>query len=273
MKKIMTALLACALLIPAGCTSQAPATPNQSPTPVPTIEVNSMSDPATAVAETDLAAEKYLDVLEGIYYDSVLPDGQRLEPYTEYFEESPNEFAIFDIDGDGRDELIIRYINTYTAGMFGVVYGYDSTENRLTTQLLEFPALSFYPNGTVEAGWSHNQGLAGRFWPCTLYQYDSTSDSYFPIAFVDAWDREFFETDFDGNPFPNDADPNGDNIVYYIYLYGQQEEPAPVSQQEFDAWYHEMIGFDPTLHEHSTFALEIPYLPLTEENILSLVKE
>ena len=272
MKKLLQLTLAAALLL-CGCAKQAAPSPSESAQSAPALQTNAMSSSVTLPAEPDPAREKFIDVLEGIYFDHVLPDGQQLQPYTEDFNEAPNEFAVFDIDGDGEDELIVRYITTYTAGMFGAVYGYDRSENRLTVQLMEFPSLSFYPNGIVEAGWSHNQGLAGRFWPCTLYQYDNASDSYFPIACVDAWDREFFETDFDGNPFPAHVDPNGDNIVYYIHLYGQTEEPVPVSQQEFDTWYHETIGFDPDVHDSSSFALKIPFLPLTEENILAAFKE
>ena len=267
MKKLRTFSLVAAMLLAGSCAAQTDAP--VSVAPAPAVPADSLSVSAPVPVDNGQAAEKFIDILEGIYYDCVLPDGQRLEPYTEYFGESPNEFAVFDIDGDCEDELIIRYTNTYMAGMFGAVYGYDNAAGRLTTQLMEFPALSFFPNGTVEAGWSHNQGLAGRFWPCTLYRYDAASDTYFPIASVDAWDREFFETDFDGNPFPTEADPNGDNIVYYIHLYAQEEEPAPVSQQEFDAWYRETIGFDPALHDYSDFAVQIPFLPLTEENILS----
>lgn len=263
---VLTVLLAAAML--GGCTAQtsAPAIDEEAPAPEP------VALPLSAVetAEEDPMLETYIDVLEGIYYDYVLPDGQRLEPLTEFFAEDPNEFAIYDVDGDGAEELIIRYVNTYTAGMFGVVYGYDRATDKLATQLLEFPAMSFYPNGSVEVGWSHNQGLAGRFWPCTFYQYSPETDKYEAAAYVDAWDGAFFETDFDGNPFPAEADTSGDNIVYYICRYGDESAPAPVSQVEFNRWYHAFIGFDPHQDSQIGFSLEIPYQPLTEENILAI---
>ena len=273
MKKLLQLSLAAAVLILSGCTKTTTSSAVESNSPPSALQTAQMAVSVPASPQSDPALEKYIDVLEGIYFDRVLPDGQRLESYTEYFEESPNEFAVWDIDGDGEQELIVRYTNTYMAGMFGAVYGYDRNQGRLTTQLLEFPALSFFPNGTVEAGWSHNQGLAGRFWPCTLYRYDADSDTYFPVASVDAWDRDFFEIDFDGNPFPTEADPDEDNIVYYIHLYGQAEEPSPVSQREFNAWYQTLIGFDSSIHDYSSFSLDIPYLPLTEENILSISEE
>ena len=262
--KFTTAALAAALLM-AGCAAQ-PAAPVTEA--LPAAKMCAFSSPQETSADPML--EKYIDVLEGIYYDNVLPDGQRLDPFEDSESAYPNEFAIYDVDGDGESELIIRYINTYSAGMFGTVYGYDRNNGKLTTQLIEFPALTFYPSGIVEVSWSHNQGLSGRFWPCTFYRYDADSDIYLPIACVDAWDREFFEVDYDGNPFPTEADPNGNNIVYYIYQCSNQSTPAPVSQEFFDTWYNELIGFDPNMHSHSDFALAIPYQPLTEENILSI---
>ena len=258
-RSLTAALAASVLLI--GCTANAPAPAPPTQRATPAVQTLSMPAPEVQAAQSDPMTEKYIDVLEGIYYDYALPDGTRLDPFEET-EEYYNEFAIFDIDSDGEDELLIRYSNTYMAGMFGAVYGYDRASGKLTTQLFEFPAMSFFPNGAVEVGWSHNQGLAGRFWPCTLYQYDPASDAYLPAACVDAWDREIFETDFEGNPFPAEADPDGDNIVYYVYLWGEETSPTPICQKEFQSWYNDFVDCEP--------ALNIPFQPLTEESIIAL---
>lgn len=214
--------------------------------------------------------EKYQDILEGIYYDHILPDGQPVEPQADADPEHPNQFAVYDVDGDGVDELLIRYINSYMAGQFGVVYGYDELTGKLHQQLLEFPALTFYQNGVVEAAWSHNQGLAGRFWPCTLYRYDPVSDTYPEYASIDAWDRKFFETDWDGRPFPAEADPDGEGIVYYVRPADAEGSISPISQREFDLWYNDTTGFDPKIHIPSDFPVHIPYQALSEENIAAI---
>ncbi len=270
MKQIKQTLMAalCAAVLLGGCAQGGtPAPAARSVQPVPVSQPLTLSE--SAEKQSDPMIEKYVDVLEGIYYDYALPDGQRLDPFAND-PDYPNEFAIFDVDGDGEEELLIRYTNTYTAGMFGAVYGYDHTQDKLTTQLFEFPSMNFYPNGTVEVGWSHNQGLAGRFWPCTFYCYDAPSDRYIPVACADAWDREFFETDYDGNPFPAQADTSGDGIVYYIFEGDQAGEPAPISQPEFTAWYNDLVGFDPSQDTPWEHALDIPFQPLDEANIAAL---
>ena len=260
-RKRPLALLAAVLAL-TGCAVSAPAAPAlaQELPAVPALtapapESETLPEPA------DPMLEKYVDVLEGVFYDHVLPDGQLLEAFEDddtFF----NRFALYDIDGDGAQELLLCHDNAPSAWMIGAVYGYDRDSGRLTTQLLEYPAMTFYPNGVVEVGWSHNQGLAGRFWPCTFYAYDPDADLYRPVACVDAWDREVFETDFDGNPFPAGADPEGEGIVYYIWQYGSGEEPAPISQGEYSDWYHALIGGDP--------AVEIPWQALNEGNIEDL---
>lgn len=84
----------------------------------------------------------------------------------------------------------------------------DGEELRLV--LSEFPALTFYENGTVTADWSHNQGRAGRFWPYTLYQYSPDSGVYEETGSVDAWDLECAGGDERlAAAFPDEADAGG----------------------------------------------------------------
>lgn len=237
--------------------------------PVSTSEPETLPEPTLAARQDML--EKYQDILEGIYYDNLLPDGQPVAPRSVGDPEYPNQFAVCDIDGDGAEELIVRYINTYTAGRFGVVYGYGAESGQLTTQLYEYTALNFYENGVVEVGWSHNQGLGGRFWPCTFYQYDPNTDTYVLLATADAWDREFHETDYNGNPFPDEIDTDGENIVFYVRPAGTEGSVAPISYTDFYRWYNDTIGFDPKRHTYLDFPVEVPYQALTGENIAAIL--
>lgn len=226
--------------------------------------------PETSTPDSTMTLEKFQDILEGIYYDYTLPNGQKLEFYGDPEPEFPNQFAIFDVDNDGKDELLIRYINTYSAGMFGIIYDYDQNTQTLKQELLEFPALTFYKNGVVEAGWSHNQGLAGRFWPFTLYQYDPDTDIYVELASVDAWDKAFFPLDWDGTPFPDEIDGSGDGIVYYIRSAGSQDAVEPISQQVFTQWWNKVIGADETASP-TDVTIEVPYQTLSSDNIANIL--
>jgi len=174
---------------------------------------------------------------------------------------SKNRFAIFDVDGDGQEELILEHASAAaTAGLSTEVCGY--VDGELVTKLSEFPDLTFYENGAVKAGWSHNQGLGGRVWPYTLYQYDAATDTYVRAGMVDAWDKALRDTDYDGNPFPDDVDADGDWLVYYIMTGGMYERKDPVDGADHQAWLDSYTG--------GALPMEIPYQALTAENVAAL---
>ena len=102
----------------------------------------------------------FISALEGICRNQVFPDGSEFQ-YDASTNGEGNQFAIYDIDFDGKEELIIQYTTTYTAGMVEVIYDYDSKTKLLKEELRSFPSLTYYNNGIVSADWSHNQGLAG----------------------------------------------------------------------------------------------------------------
>ncbi len=92
------------------------------------------------------------------------------------------------------------------------MFDWDEGSGELRTQLEEFPLLTFYENGAVMAGWSHNQGKGGDFWPYFLYQYLPETDGYQQVGAVDAWDRAL---GIEG--YPDQVDRSGTGFVYYIY--------------------------------------------------------
>lgn len=119
--------------------------------------------------------------------------------------------------------------------------------------------LTFYENGAVKAGWSHNQGWGGRFWPYTLYLYHSETDSYEAVGMVDAWDREISDLNPGFTPFPSEIDTSGAGFVYYIMEDGVSERPAPVDASVYNAWLENHLG--------GAAEIDTQYLALTEENI------
>lgn len=204
----------------------------------------------------------YASVLEGIYADNVYPDGTEcgLEFYSDV---TDNRFAIYDIDQDGQEELIVQYSTACMAGMVETIYKYQAEGNTVAKELSQFPALHYYDNILIQADWSHNQGMAGEFWPYTLFQYDPESDTYKQIAMVDAWDKEYFPTDYKGNAFPDDIDTNKDGIVYYIMTDEYELENA-VNTKDYNTWRDSyLIGAK---------ELQPPYQNLTEENIKGITK-
>ena len=245
---------------------------------VPETQPETMTE--TALSETDAETiseteehahakriEAYKKALENIYQDRVLPDGTELKTGDGY-DISENTFAIYDVDHDGRDELIFEYTATYMAAMTAKIYDYDEENDCLKEEFSEFPALHFYDNATITADISHNQGYAGDFWPYTFYRYDSENDVYQRVCYVDAWNKEVSEAMGSDKEFPEAADQDGDGIVYYVDRQSPDddiEDGHPIDKDAYDAWYEENIG---CANEEN-----LPFQNLTEENINNIQQQ
>lgn len=217
--------------------------------------------------ETELHAEQtYKEVLEDIYYNQKFP--QYDEPLENYdWDISGNEFAVYDIDNDGRDELIFMFTENAMAGMLGLVYDHDSNGD-IVVELMAFPSMRFYDNGIIEVDISHNQGPSGDFWPYSLYRYDSGSDSYIKVATVWSLGRDVIEEqnksaeEAGREPYweyPYEADTSNSGIVYNIRLSDVENNSEYVDVTEYNAWHEQYIG--------GAELLELPFMKLTEENI------
>ena len=126
----------------------------------------------------------YGKILWDAYSQGLLPDGRPLD-YRDEEETQKNSFAICDVDGDGKEELLLKWTAACVAGMGEFVYGCDGEECYL--ELNEFPEVRYYKNGSASADWSHNQGLAGRVWPQNYYRYDPERDVYESYGSMDAY--------------------------------------------------------------------------------------
>lgn len=225
---------------------------------------NGAQDGDTKVGREAMLAA-YTAVLEGIYFDHVFPDGQECG-FDEIFDITQNRFAVFDIDFDGKDELIVEYSDSYVAGMVTKIYGFDSESNTVREEFSGFPVLVYYDNGIIEVWASHNHGRAATledFWPYALHQYDPETDSYPVIAVVDAWDKAWAKIDpSSGAAFPEEVDTDGDGVVYYIMKDGKFEYNTPCDFEEYNQWRNSYLG--------EAERIVVPYSYLTEENIEGL---
>ena len=120
--------------------------------------------------------EAYKAALENLYVNHVFPDGTTCN-YRDAQDLEKSQFTILDIDGDGEEELIIRYVSGPMGGMREVIYSFSGGDF-LTEELLEFPPLVYYDNGFIRADASHNQGDDTDGWPYVMYKYMGESDSY-----------------------------------------------------------------------------------------------
>ncbi len=217
------------------------------------------------------AREYFTHALKDLCHNGIFPDGTEAEGFCgeDNMNMDLNQFVVYDVDGDGSEELIINYIGTYTAGMKGCVVdfdpGYTGPGAPLRVQHAGFPSFTFYENGSLTEGWSHNQGLAGdALWPYDLFLYNSQEDAYEPSASVDAWDKSLRDTDYNGVPFPDEADEDGDGILYYVRPAGIYGEIQPMDGQAYRDWLSNAVG--------EGQELDLPYQALTLDNINALTQ-
>lgn len=223
--------------------------------------------PETASARN----EAFAALLRQIHEEWTLPDGTELDhPDMEAVED--NLFALFDVDGDGEQELILLWQNAIVAGQVEIVYGYDETTGEVREKLRDFPGVIFYDNGTAEAFWSHNQGWGNGFWPYTLYQYNAEAETYENAGSADAWDETLMPT-----AFPHAVDEDGDGMVY-VLLKDNWDFVSHTTDQGEEYWYYEQPPVDGAAYlewrngilQGADF-LEFSFVTLTAENIAEVL--
>jgi len=200
----------------------------------------------------------YLEALKNLLFDQQLPLGQEMEniPVTVYF-------AIQDIDGDGREELLINYQGSVMAAIQEMVYDYDESKGELYREIWDFPDIKYMSNGYARSDHSHNH-TQSDFWPYNLYRYNSSTDQYELAFIVTAWDRELAGTDAQGNPFPDAVDTSGTGRVFMIGDGLTGETSALMDTADYEKWYADTLG------EYANAPTVVVWQLLAEENLSNL---
>lgn len=224
------------------------------------------AEKASALQEAKIR-HYYSAILSQIIGEWRLPDGELDKSSLEagFGEMKDNHFAVTDIDGDGREELIVSYANASMAGMFEVVYDYNPVSGELKREFLDFPALTYYDNGIIKAELSHNH-TRGEFWPFMLYRYEPNRDSYEQTGYVCAWDKEISDS-YEGLPFPDELDVDGDGTIYCIQTDTSGDifewyENYKYDQADFEEWYDGLM--------EGAEEISIEYQPMEYESFADL---
>ena len=250
---VCAAMAAIMLLAAAGCQGgEAPAESVNAAEPT--------AEPAEATAEQGEYAAKaeaaYKETVEKLINDKVYPDGEEtgFEEDGSFGDMEANKYAIADVDGDGKEELIISFTTAPVAGQSERVYGYDEAAGALKQELNEYPMVTYYTNGIAEVAWSHNQGWAGdRLWPYSLFFYNADKDEYEMRYSIDAWDKTLADKDADGKPYPEDVDKNGDG---YVVILTEGDASRYISAEDYETWRNETLG--------GAQKIEVEYKPVTD---------
>ena len=165
-----------------------------------------------------------------------------------------NVFAVHDVNGDGKDELIVRWTEEGSPN-----YGWGTTvyDTNGKARFGGYGRLTFYSNGAVSVPWSHNQGPATAIWPydlytCSSYVRNGTSySSYTEVGSARA--RSDSVPGFEEVAY---ADLDGDGVVYYVGGRAGLEE-HPVDNDVYEAWRDRYLA--------GAQVLPVWYWPLTED--------
>ncbi|MCI9309704.1 MAG: hypothetical protein HFF51_01135 [Lawsonibacter sp.] len=220
--------------------------------------------PSAAVPDPETRAA-YVRVLENLLNNSILPDNS--DGTGIFSDMADNTFAVADVDGDGREELVLLTRPNIYAGYRGYIL--ECYNNTLVIQHSGFPSFTFYSNGAFTEDDSHAQGSwTSQFWPHNIYRYLSGSDSYELAGHVDAWEKVISDINPESlPPFPTEKDKSGAGILYYIHPISSYEYlntsdsrvNMAVDQSVYLEWLEPILG--------DAKPVELEYLPLTEENI------
>lgn len=238
-------------------------------------EAKGTGEAETDNAKSDQALSKarirhyYGGILSQITAGWQLPDGKLDTSSLEngFGKMSDNRFAVTDIDGDGREELIVRYLNATLGGMMEIIYDYDPMSGTLKRELTVWPELTYYNNGIIKVEASHNDSR-GEFWPFALYQYQADTDVYLQIGEVSSWDKEFAAEWNDGRSFPDELDTDGDGTLFCIRKEGEGEfyhrdyEDFNYDQADVDEWFGGYLAGAP----EDAKEISIDYQPLQYES-------
>lgn len=174
--------------------------------------------------------QKYISALNRFVYDEVWPDGKPVTYDPAFNDMSKNQYAIFDVDQDGRPELLIRFSETFTAAMCEAVLEYDQAVGSFRWELRESPGCIYYSNGIVKGLAAHNH-TSSEFWPFSLYGYNSNTDSYDLKGSVYARDKDYAPEEF-----PEKTDLDGNGRVYYL------DGDTPVDDKDYEDWLRSVAG-------------------------------
>lgn len=252
MKKFL--LILCSVFLFTGCSEKNIESSISETVPESTTEEVTTETTTEATISNIYEKQTYHDVLYNVYYNYEFPDWD----YKNYGKDVSIDFAVYDIDSDDRDELLVTFDNR-------AIYVYDhNADGNLVKQFSGYIRTDFYENGAVRVYSAHNQTHSFKVSPFAMYKYNIETDSYDKCGSVSGIDKdivdrvnqqieeaggtEFFE-------YPAEYDTSSSGTVYYWI----NEAVEPLDVTEYNEYYEQFT--------ENTDIIDIPFMELTEENI------
>lgn len=191
-------------------------------------------------SEDELRLQAYYDALDTIYDTRECPDGYVFENFSQEALIN-NDYAIYDVDTDGVDELVVRCNVGSLAGQCARVYEYYPSVDSWACELDCQPDVHFFDNGMVMANSIRNQSR-GLMCPYYIYHYNAAEDYYPGGYYIWSWDL------IDGEEgYPYEIDYLNAGSVYYINYYARDisysfGDAMCISKTDYEVFYNEQFG-------------------------------
>lgn len=219
--------------------------------------INPASEKEDVVLENPVPfIEKYSIALDRILNEGILPNGRdcygdmvktgmdKASVISDFGEMSENEFAIADVDEDGKVELIILFKTAPEAFKYCSIFEVNpDTEEYVEEVTIPGEGAVFYTDGIIKQPWTHNDELGGdELWPYQILDYNESSDIYDYAGRVDSWSKAMHPEDYENIKFPDDVDTDHVGVVYDL-SYGEDYTGGYVySQSEFNEFENKVFG-------------------------------
>lgn len=188
--------------------------------------------------------------------EQTLPNGEIVK-YISDPESDPLQFAICDINNDGKEELLLHlpYDTCETSGHF--IY----TENIENTGLEDLCSFNedtvYYETGFIKEPASYGESLSVNFNPFDIRMWDA--GGFLDAGRVEAWEKAYMPNDFSGEAFPDSVDTDGNGTVYFISGELGIDYDNPVDDAEYREYINQFFG--------DGKEISVPWLELTMENV------
>ena len=221
--------------------------------------------PAPSLSNTPDFSSAAANAINEFISTGTLPDGRKIE-YTDGGEYIYDYYAVYDIDEDGKYELML-FINNYfqedlNVESMEIIYGYNEANSTFHEEMVATDALLLYTDVGILAQLRiimEEPGLEA----IDLYGYNKDVDAYEYFASVAQWDKQIDPTSPYGNiPFPDEADNDGDGSVYLITTNGEWGE----DYHDFDELNSMLENIYPRAGEDFDY-IDLPYYPIYVEKL------
>lgn len=216
--------------------------------------------PQSTVPEKETSIDKeypfYAASLITLINEQSLPSGEIVK-YISDPEINPLQFAICDINKDGKEELLLHlpYETCEESGHF--IYT-ENVENTGLEDLCRFNKDTvYYETGFIKEPVSYGEYLSTTFNPYDIRMWDA--GGFLDAGRVEAWEKAYMPNDFSGKAFPDNVDIDGNGMVYFISGELGIDYDNPVDDEAYREY--EKQFFDDGKE------ISVPWHELTIENV------